>query len=241
MTDLAFDKFGKPEFNNPEKYLKSGEMTKAGADINNAIIEIYNNLKSSENSDIDKVKQILLYINKNVPRQARPDDDRKFKRTAEEILHSKVRTGCCDSSTLYSAIAKRMNIPTMQVITLNTEWCLEKEKIEEKTGRKISDTRGHYFVASYLREKDKEGKWVIIDSDQPVHNIDDINLEKFNKNIFNRNITRRYYAFSYVNDYRDVNVDGIQIDSKRNMALIQQKAWEIYKELNKNKEDDIDR
>jgi hypothetical protein len=68
-------------------------------------------------------------------------DSRKFKRTATEILESGKRTGCCDSCTLFCALARSKGIPTIQIIALNKN---DKAKT------------GHFFAGCYL--KDKTGK-----------------------------------------------------------------------------------
>ncbi len=39
-----------------------------------------------------------------------------------------------------------------------------------------------------------------------------------------------YYAFAYVNDFRDININGRKIDSIENMKIIQEEA---YKECDK--------
>lgn len=206
-----------PEFNNISKYLQSGERTK----VTDKIKEISE--KISGQTDGILIRNILMWMHQNTLRLQNGSDTRKFKRTATEILESRERTGCCDSSTLFTALARSKNIPTMQIITLNKEW---GKKIDR--GEKVG-TLGHYFVACYLRDITGQCNWNLIDSDRNVQDIRDVRLSQLNME--NRNIDRNYYAFAYVRDYSDVICNGIKIDSIENMAKIQITA---YKQCNIN-------
>lgn len=206
-----------PEFNNISKYLQSGERTK----VTDEIKEISE--KISGQTDGILIRNILVWMHQNTLRLQNGSDTRKFKRTATEILESRERTGCCDSSTLFTALARSKNIPTMQIITLNKEW---GEKVDR--GEKVG-TLGHYFVACYLRDITGQCNWNLIDSDRNVQDIRDVRLSQLNME--NRNIDRNYYAFAYVRDYSDVICNGIKIDSIENMAKIQITA---YKQCNIN-------
>ena len=202
----------KPEFNNISNYLQSGERT----EVTDEIKEISEKINGKTDGIV--IRNILVWMHQNTSRLQNGSDTRKFKRTATEILKSRERTGCCDSSTLFTALARSHNIPTMQIIALNKEW-----------GRKIDrgenvGIMGHYFAACYLRDE-----WILIDSDRNVQDIRDVRLSKLNME--NRNIDRNYYAFAYVRDYSDVICNGIKIDSIENMAKIQITA---YKQCDRN-------
>ena len=191
----------KPEFDNKSKYLKFGNRT----NCNEKIIEIANSI----NEPIDglTVRKILLWINQNTVRIHDEKDERKFKRSSTEILESRERTGCCDSSTLFTSIARCKGIPTMQIVTINKD-----------TGRD-----GHFYVASYLKDTEKIGRWILIDTDAPIKDIRDVRLGTLD--LDDRNISKRRYAYAYTEDYSNIELDGIRIDSIQNMNKLQNSVW----------------
>lgn len=200
-----------PEFYNISKYLQSGGRTKITDEIKKVSEKI------SGQNDGMLIRNLLLWMHQNTLRLKNGSDTRKFKRTANEILESGERTGCCDSSTLFTALARSKNIPTIQIITLNKDWGKSIDR-----GEKIG-TQGHYFVACYLRDNNGKYDWILIDSDRYVQDIRDVRLSRLNKE--NRNIDENYYAFAYVRDYSDVVCNGLKIDSIENMAKIQIAAY----------------
>lgn len=201
-----------PDFNKPEKYLESGDRTKVTEKIREAVKNINGNTEGM------LVRNLLVWMNQNTKRLHNGNDQRKFRRTAEEILVSGERTGCCDSSTLFTALARSKNIPAMQVITLNKEW---GRKIDngERTG-----TEGHYFTACYLQNISGEREWVLIDSDRIISDPRDVKMLKMK--LEDRNVDRGYYAFAYTRDYGDIQLEGIRIDSILNMAKVQNMAYQ---------------
>lgn len=190
-----------PEFDNKSKYLQFGNRT----DCSKEIIEI----AQSINEPIDglTVRKILLWINQNTVRIHDEKDERKFKRSSTEILESGERTGCCDSSTLFTSIARCKGIPTMQIVTINKD-----------TGRD-----GHFYVASYLKGTEKIGRWILIDTDVPIKDIRDVRLGTLD--LDDRNISKRRYAYAYTEDYSNIELDGIRIDSIQNMNKLQNIVW----------------
>ena len=190
-----------PEFDNKSKYLQFGNRT----DCSKEIIEI----AQSINEPIDglTVRKILLWINQNTVRIHDEKDERKFKRSSTEILESRERTGCCDSSTLFTSIARCKGIPTMQIVTINKD-----------TGRD-----GHFYVASYLKDTEKIGRWILIDTDVPIKDIRDVRLGTLD--LDDRNISKRRYAYAYTEDYSNIELDGIRIDSIQNMNKLQNSVW----------------
>lgn len=197
-----------PDFFNVKRYLQSGSKT----EISDYLYSISQNISGNTTGLL--VRNLLVWMNKNTRRLHIPNDSRKFKRNATEILKSRERTGCCDSSTLFSTLARCKGIPTMQIITFNKSW-----------GNQINSnyTDGHFFVACYLKDKFGKFDWILIDSDQPAYDIADIRLYHFNKE--DRNILSNFYAFAYVNDYSDVVYNNIKIDSINNIAKIQRIAF----------------
>ena len=197
-----------PDFFNIKKYLQAGSKT----EISNYLYSVSKNINGSTDGNL--ARNILVWMNKNTKRLHIPDDSRKFKRNATEILKSRERTGCCDSSTLFSALARCKGIPTMQIITFNKSWVKQINS---------NNTVGHFFVACYLKDKFGKFDWILIDSDQPAYDILDIHLYHFDKE--DRNILSNFYAIAYVKNYRDLVYNKIRIDSTNNMAKIQRIAF----------------
>lgn len=206
----------KPKFNDIELYLKTGKMTNHLAMNIQDIAE-----KIHGENDEDIAREIVVFMNKNIPMNRDSSHLMKFRRSAEQILEQKYRNGCCDSSTLFVAIARAKGIPTMQIVSF--------DKIHAKeiatTGHKI--TKGHFYAAIFSRE---DKKWYLVDADKdkafekkdvPFHKLD---LE-------NRNLNAKYYAFAYVNDFTEIELNGRKIDSISNIGLIQR---DVYKLCNKN-------
>ena len=145
-----------PEFENTSKYLRAGEMTS----VTDSIKKIAEKIDGNTEGMI--LRKIVLWIHQNTVRLKSPKDERKFKRTASEILLSGERTGCCDTATLFTAIARAKEIPTMQIITFNKTWGKDFEKGVSK------GTIGHYFVASYIKDIKAKANWTLLDPDRYV-------------------------------------------------------------------------
>ena len=96
--------------------------------------------------------------------------------------------------------------------------------------------RRTFFVASYITDINGNSNWVILNPDKYISDLREVKIEHLNKE--DRNISNNYYAFAYVNDYRDVNLQGIKIDSIQNMRRIQEEAYrKCNKEDFKSRED----
>ena len=197
-----------PEFDNINKYLESGTRTQITDVLKKLSEQIHGN------TDGMLVRNILVWIHENTIRLHDGSDPRKFKRTASEILLSGERTGCCDSSTLFAALARSKGIPTMQIITLSKKWGTAIDN-----GIKLP-TSGHYFVASYLTDVVGNSKWILIDSDRTVRDTREVNFVGLD--LQNRNIGD-LYAFAYVKDY----YDDLHIDSIKSINDIQLKAYRM--------------
>ena len=202
-----------PEFDDLQKYLSSGIRTEITENIRKVADQI------SGNTDGFIVRNILLWINQNTKRLHDGKDKRKFKRSADEILLSGERTGCCDSSTLFTAIARAKGIPTMQILTFDKEWGKAIDR-----GEHIG-TEGHFYVGCFLKDVNGNGNWALIDSDTPMSDIRDLDIRRLNKD--NRNISKRRYAFAYTRDYTDIDIDGLKIDSISSMAKVQRLAYDM--------------
>lgn len=187
-----------PEYGNVKEYLKSASKSEVTPEIISATNGIDGNTSGA------LVKNILVYMHEKTKRLKDPKDNRKFRRTATEILESGERTGCGDSCTLFCALARSKGIPTIQIITFN-----KKDKAET----------GHFFAACYLKDKTGESKWYLIDPDRDVKSPEEVRIRNFNKE--DRNLNDRYYAFAYVKDYSEVGIDSIQ-----SISRIQRKVYE---------------
>ena len=197
----------KPEFNNLVRYLKSGKMTNH-LEIN--VQEVAKKIIGINTEDI--AKEIVIYINKNLPMIRNDKYNMKFNRTASQIIEEKVRHGCCDSSTLFVAIARTLGIPAMQIISFDKVQAKELEC----TNKRITD--GHFFAGVFSKE--------------------DVDYEILDLN--NRNLKARFYAFAYVVDFSEVEINNKKIDSITNMGDIQRDVYEIcdkifIKEITKGK------
>ena len=206
-----------PDFSDTSKYLTSGNRTAITYDIRKISQTI-----TGETSGM-VLRNLLVWMHTNTIRSNNFKHQQKFKRTANEILQSSERTGCCDSSTLFTALARSKNIPTMQVITFDKKWANDINK-----GIKCPIS-GHYFTACYITDLNNNSHWVLVDSDKPVKAVQDVKFSKLDLN--NRNIQKNFYAFAYVRDYSDIDYNGLKINSINDMAKIQLVA---YKNCDKN-------
>ena len=200
-----------PEFDNVTKYLKSGERTEVTEYIRNAVEQVQGN------TDGLLVRNLLVWMNQHTERIHDSRDRRKFTRSAEEILLSGERTGCCDSSTLFTALARSKNIPAMQIISLGKDWVNKLDRGEE------AKTESHYFTACYIQDVSGDREWVLIDSDRRLLDARDVYMTRLK--LEDRNLDRKFYAVAYTRDYSDIVVDGMKIDSIENMRKILYKAY----------------
>lgn len=196
---------GKPEFNNLKKYLESGKMTNH-LELN--IQKIAQKISGETTEEI--VRNIVLYMNdieNNVQMKRLDKDEKKFKRTASQIVEDGYRNGCCDSSTLFTAIARAKGIPTMQIVSF------DKEKVKD----------GHFFAGVFSKEK---RSWYLIDSDSDEQKV---GKEKFYQklDLKDRNLDNKYYAYAYVNDFREIELNNMKIDSIENIGKIQRNIYKL--------------
>ena len=204
-----------PNFEDIDRYLDGGTRTEI---INKGI------KKPKGLTDGLIVRNILVWMHKHTKRINNGSDERKFKRSSTEILKSKERTGCCDSCTLFTSLARSAGIPTMQIITLSKKWGQDIDK-GLKTG-----TSGHFFAGVYLKDIYGKSSWVLVDPDRYVAKTKEVDFRPLSSS--NRNIGEQY-IFAYVKDY----FDDLGIDSISTMANIQLSA---YKKCNK-KDFDIEK
>lgn len=215
-----------PEFDKPEKYLKPGKMTAESDKINELLqskkIKYFFYTLLNRGAKGRVIRELLVLMNTVTKRLNSPGDNRKFKRTAEEILESGERTGCCDSSTVAITLARALEIPAMQIITFDIE------KAKESKAKGLPINAGHFFTAFYLSDISGNFSWYIVDTDRKAERIEDVELIKMDTS--NRIINGKFYAFAYAGDYRDVEVktdsEVVTIDSIQNMLKIHEIAYD---------------
>lgn len=203
-----------PEFDNPNYYLGEGTLTKQTELIRFIAKRIIGS------TDEEKVRNMIAFLNSEVPIK-KANDGRKFQKTAEEILNSRQRTGCSDSAILFCTMARAMGIPAMMVVTFDKDW---RENVVK--GKNVNETVGHFYSAVYLKEKDDNGVWKLIDTHKTRRIPKDIDIQVFDledRNIYYKGESTKY-AFAYVRDTRDISLNGRTIDNASNMRYIQVRA-----------------
>ncbi|MBR6073181.1 MAG: transglutaminase domain-containing protein [Bacilli bacterium] len=102
---------------------------------------------------------------------------KQFERTVEEIIKSRVYTGCNDVGLVLSTILRMKGIPTVFVSSGRIDW------IEESQSRpKTNIILGHVFLEIFLSDK-----WYLFDS------IKGLIYDKYNYN--NLSLPRDFYAY----------------------------------------------
>ena len=212
---------GIPEFNNPEKYLRAGKMT----DHNNQEVQEAAREISGINTE-DLVRAIVVYMNKNISMIRNGRDNRKFKRSAEDLMKKylvngvmqKYRNGCCDSSTLFVALARAKGISAMQIISVDEDVARKYSGTERKI------TEGHFLAAVFSSE---DGRWYLVDPDKDsAKKKEDVPYKKLD--LEDRNLPAYRYGFAYVADFSEVELRGKRIDSVDSMGEIQRGIYQKF-------------
>lgn len=99
------------------------------------IVNLYQVFRTNMKHDVDKI----------IP---------KFERTSEEIIASKVRSGCSDVGTALAPILRLKGIPTIYVQSAHIDWIKDFYEKNENATR----VRGHIFLEIYL-----DNKWMLFD------------------------------------------------------------------------------
>ncbi|OGZ33532.1 MAG: hypothetical protein A2Y98_01195 [Candidatus Portnoybacteria bacterium RBG_19FT_COMBO_36_7] len=130
-----------------KKYLKSGQQT----EITPKIIEIASTFK---NEGLELIFEMLQWVQKNIKDTDSVEFKKKFfrKRTADEIIKSKVTTGCTDYALVFIAFARVRKIPTVYVEAIRRKWLdIGDEKYIE----------GHIFAECFI-----DSKWYIVNPEE---------------------------------------------------------------------------
>ena len=204
----------KPSFYNPEYYLLGGKYTSY-----DPLIDFIAKNKIQGNMDGEKVRNIISFMNKNISEDRVLNREKKFKRAAGEILADKQRLGCTDSSILFCSIARGMGIPSMSIV------CFDKDWAEKEFEGKARGVKGHVYSGVYLKDIDGKQDWYLVDSDAPTITKAFLKIKKLD--LENRNVDRNRYAFAYVRDIDEIELDGMKIDSEENMCEIQRRVLRL--------------
>ena len=199
-------------------FLTSGDRTELGPTVTKIARFIPD--VSPEHSTKDVVKSIMYAYAKYIPMRRGIHPERKFKRSAEEIISQGYRDGCCDSSTLFVALCRAKGIPACQVITA---------KVSAMNDGRFSV--GHFFSGFYSSEEDK---WYVIDTNKTPQEILNPRFPFHDFNDEGDFFDRDYLVFAVARDYSDYSIrdpeTGItyQIDSSRSMREIHRLAYKRY-------------
>jgi len=127
--------------------------------INNMQSEVgEETLKFSEMvSDVNNIEDIAnLY--QTFMQEFKPDSKKeveKFKRLTEEIIKSRICSGCNDAGLVLSTILRLKGIPTVFVSSAHIDWIKELQN----ENKNASYVQGHIFLEIYLNNK-----WYLFDS-----------------------------------------------------------------------------
>ena len=202
-------------------YLKSGARTEIGPNVRK-LAELIHGKNTGEivNSIMSvMVDNIKCDTSTEEKTHANSKDPKKFKRSAEEIITDNYRNGCCDSSTLFVALARAKGIPAAQIITANMADIVKDNDFGS----------GHFFSAYYNKEKNK---WIVIDSHKTDKNLDENKvchgLHKCELLPNMKFLMQKYYIFACTRDYSEFCLNGTKIDSIKNIHKIHKYVYQDY-------------
>lgn len=142
-----------------KKWLKPGEQTV----ITSGIKDIAENFRGT---DLEKVIQILDWINDKIKIKRKEKKKLFRKRTSEEVIRDGFATGCTDLTIVFISLARASGIPTKYVEVV--EGIDFKKKGDELKG----SVKGHVFAKCLINEK-----WRVVD---PTEGTLDINSHRSN-------------------------------------------------------------
>ncbi len=137
--------FQNTDYSQPELFLISGRQTEVTEGIAQ-VAEQFNDQK-----DRGTLQQIFRWTSRNL----RYGDGEKFGRTADEIIASRVSTGCTDYGLAFAALARAKGIPSVFVQTGRIDWI--KKLVAKSPGSGF--IQGHILVEVYIG-----GQWHLVDS-----------------------------------------------------------------------------
>ena len=127
----------------PDVFLKNGPQTTNNT--NQSDLNQFNNEKN-----LSTLIQIFKYISED---QYHNGDGEKFGRTVDDIMSSKLLTGCTDYGLLFASLARDKGIPTIFLQTARIDWIYDRVRNAD------SGITGHILIEVYI-----DGKWRLVDS-----------------------------------------------------------------------------
>lgn len=105
-------------------------------------------------NSIEDVAKLYKIFKEEFDRDSKQEME-KFKRTTEEIVKSRIYSGCNDAGLVLSTILRLKGIPTVFVSSAHTSW-IKNHQEQNEDARKV---QGHIFLEIYLNNK-----WYLFDS-----------------------------------------------------------------------------
>ena len=139
--------------NEIKKYLKSGKQTQ--------ITPLLEKTASSfRKREFELILEILDWVKNNLKKSSSSEKkDLLFrKRTSDEIVKSKIATGCTDYALVFIALIRAKKIPAKYIEAIWLKWL---DKRDEQY------IEGHVFVECFINNK-----WYIIDPQEGAIKID---------------------------------------------------------------------
>ncbi|MFC1700600.1 transglutaminase-like domain-containing protein [Patescibacteria group bacterium] len=144
------------------KYLKSGSQTEITPDIQKIA-------ESFTKQGLDLILEILQWIHPYFEHQSSDKKNIFRKRTADEIIKSKMVTGCTDYALVFIALARAKGIPTKYIETIRRRW-LDIGKEDQ--------IEGHIFAECFINNN-----WYIVDPQEHTIRIDYLRFEIYKKGL----------------------------------------------------------
>lgn len=155
ISGIVYAKINNPIFpgyfkdvhrSDPNVFLQVGDQTK----ITPAIRRVANGFNAKK--DVSTLQQIFQWMRSNL----RGGEGEKFARTADEIISSRIATGCTDYGLAFASLARAKGIPTVFVQSAKLDWI---ELLVHSAPGSSHSIHGHIYVEVYI-----DGKPYLVDS-----------------------------------------------------------------------------
>lgn len=185
----------------PEVFLKNGPQTS-----NNAYQGDLKNFNTNKN--LSTLMEIYKYISET---KYHNGEGEKFGRSVDDIMESKLLTGCTDYGLLFASLARDKGIPTIFLQTARIDW------IYDRVRNMDSGITGHILIEVYI-----DGKWRLVDSTAGRYYPD------YDYNNFSLN--DGYYVFAKSIEVWDSGVKNEQENSSMMSDLFKNFNVDAYKD-----------
>lgn len=154
----------------------------------------YSNIENKNKFSIQYLQELLNLIHSKLKVDKQFENDRKFARTADEIVQSEICNGCCDFALVFDKFARELGIPTVHILSAKAEWIKEMQKGKNK------GYSGHHFCECYINNK-----WILVD---PANNSI---ITKYDKNNLKLTMSDKteYYVYAKCRDVFEID-DAMQ-------------------------------